>query len=298
MARVLMPIPAQDFDPSEVAVSWLVLKALGHTVLFATPDGRRAQADELMVTGRGLDPWGFIPVLRRLPLLGLFLRANRDARRAYDRLLHDPAFRTPLEWDEIDAHAFDGLLLAGGHRARGMRRYLESPALQNVTAGFFDAGKPVAAICHGVLLAARSKSANTGKSVLYGRKTTALTWALESSAASIARIARFWDPFYYRTYRDGPSQERGTMSVQAEVTRALAHPDDFLDVPKTSPDFRLKASGLHRDSSGNSRPAFVVQDGNYVSARWPGDVHTFAKTFAALLPHTALTESESGQTPA
>ena len=84
------------------------------------------------------------------------------------------------------------------------------------------------------------------------------------------------------------------MSVQAEVTRALAHPDDFLDVPKTSPDFRLKTSGLYRDSLDDSRPAFTVQDGNYVSARWPGDVHTFAKTFAALLPHALPAESGSG----
>jgi hypothetical protein len=27
----------------------------------------------------------------------------------------------------------------------------------------------------------------------------------------------------------------------------------------------------------------VVRDGNYISARWPGDVHTFAKTFIAVL---------------
>ena len=33
---------------------------------------------------------------------------------------------------------------------------------------------------------------------------------------------------------------------------------------------------------GDSRPAWVVRDGNYVSARWPGDVHTFAHTFAQL----------------
>jgi hypothetical protein len=29
-----------------------------------------------------------------------------------------------------------------------------------------------------------------------------------------------------------------------------------------------------------------VRDRNYVSARWPGDAHTFAKTFAALLPQS------------
>jgi putative intracellular protease/amidase len=38
-----------------------------------------------------------------------------------------------------------------------------------------------------------------------------------------------------------------------------------------------------RDTFADDRTAFVVRDGNYVSARWPGDAHTFAKTFAALL---------------
>jgi hypothetical protein len=31
----------------------------------------------------------------------------------------------------------------------------------------------------------------------------------------------------------------------------------------------------------------VVRDGNYVSARWPGDAHTFAATFAAVLGENA-----------
>jgi hypothetical protein len=31
-----------------------------------------------------------------------------------------------------------------------------------------------------------------------------------------------------------------------------------------------------RDTATDSRPAFVVDDGSYVSARWPGDTHTFA----------------------
>ena len=73
------------------------------------------------------------------------------------------------------------------------------------------------------------------------------------------------------------------MSVQQEVTRSLASAADFLDVPRTDPDYRRKTSGLQRDTMDDARPAFVVQDRNYVSARWPGDVHTFAKAFAALL---------------
>jgi putative intracellular protease/amidase len=154
--------------------------------------------------------------------------------------------------------------------------------LQKLVAEFFAAGLPVAAVCHGVLLAARSRTAD-GRSVLYGRRTTALTWTFERKAAQVGRVVRFWDPDYYRTYVDGPGQPAGYMSVQQEVTRALARPEDFLDVPPHAPDYRRKTGGMVRDTADDDSPAFVVRDGNYVSARWPGDAHTFAKMFAAML---------------
>jgi hypothetical protein len=155
--------------------------------------------------------------------------------------------------------------------------------LQGHVVSFFDAEKPVAAICHGVLLAARSISQRTGRSVLWGYRTTALTWALEKSAWSLTCVMRFWDPNYYRTYLEQDGQPKGFMSVQQEVTRALARPDDFCDVLRTASDYRRKTSGLERDSIDNAKPALVVRDRNYVSARWPGDVHTFATTFASML---------------
>jgi putative intracellular protease/amidase len=283
MARVLILVPARDFDPSEAAVSWQVLANAGHIVTFATPDGLPAIADDMMLTGQGLDFWGGIPLLRKLPLIGLLMRANSDARNAYAAMVADPRYSAPLRWDAVDASAFDGLLLPGGHRARGMREYLESKTLQGHVADFFEAEKPVAAICHGVLLAARSISKRTGRSVLHGYRTTALTWALEQSAWKVARVTRFWDPSYYRTYLEQAGQPDGYMSVQQEVTRALARPEDFIDVPVTNPEYRRKTSGLHRDTLDDARPAFVVQDRHYVSARWPGDAHTFAATFADLL---------------
>jgi putative intracellular protease/amidase len=283
VARVLFLLPARDFDPSEAAVSWRVLIDAGHIVGFATPDGQPAAADEIMVTGKGLDVWGAIPLLRNWPLIGLLLRANRDAREAYAGMIADRNYLAPQRWDAVDVSAFDALLLPGGHRARGMRDYLESNILQRHVVGFFEADKPVAAICHGVLLAARSISNRTGRSVLHGYQTTALTWALENSACSLARIMRFWDPNYYRTYLEANGQPKGFMSVQQEVTRSLAAAEDFRDVPKSDPDYRRKTSGLQRDSIDDSRPAFVVRDRNYVSARWPGDVHTFARTFADML---------------
>ena len=282
MARILIPIPSLDFDPTEVAVSWSVLRRLGHDVTFATPDGRPGRGDELMLNGRGLDLWGWLPGLRRITVIGRVLAANADGRRAYAEMAAGAAFRSPIAWEAARAEAFDGLLLPGGHRARGMRAYLESERLQSLVVQCFALGRPVGAICHGVLLAARSIGPD-GRSVLYGRKTTALTWSLERAAWTVARIARFWDPTYYRTYPDGAGRPIGYMSVEAEVTRALAQPGDFQDVPAADPLRRKKSSGQSRDTWEDPSAAFVVRDGAYVSARWPGVAHTFAREFAKLI---------------
>lgn len=279
-----MPLPRRDYDPTEAAVSWQVLVAAGHRVRFATPDGSSAPADDLMVSGEGLDPWGRIPGLRRLTAVGRILRADTAGRAAYAAMTRAREFASPLRWEAIDLDAVDGLVLPGGHRARGMRDYLESDVLQAIIAEAFRRDLPVAAICHGVLLVARSIDPDTGRSVLHGRRTTALTWRQERTAATIGRVARFWDPGYYRTYSDPPGEAAGFMSVQAEVTRALARPEDFVDVDPRDPAARVKTSGRHRDRPGDPGPAHVVTDGNYVSARWPGDAHTFAGRFASLLP--------------
>jgi len=77
-----------------------------------------------------------------------------------------------------------------------MRQYLGSPVLQAQVARFWALGRPVGAICHGVLVLARTRDAATGRSVL---------------------------------------------------------------------------------------AAFAVQDGNYVSARWPGDAYLFGRRFTDLL---------------
>ncbi len=284
MARVLISLPARDYDPTEAAVSWRVLRDLGHTIVFATPEGAPSEADDLMLHGRGLDPWGVVPGLDRIVLAGRFLRADDAGRAAYDSMTQSPEWRSPIRWTDARAGDFDGLLLPGGHRARGMRAYLESAVLQALAIEFFHADKPVAAVCHGVVLLARSVDPATGRSVLHGRKTTALTWALERKAVQVGRILRWWDPAYYSTYPDKPGEPDGFRSVQAEVSRALADPQDFRDVAPEAPDAAMKTGGRARDRRDDARPAFVVEDGNYVSARWPGDVHTFAATFARRLP--------------
>ena len=281
--QVLIPIPNHDFDPSEVAVPWKILRAAGHRVVFATPDGRQGYPDPIMLSGEGLDPWGWIPGLKKLRVFGLMLRADGNGRAAYRELERDTDFRAPKPYSALRADDYDALLLPGGH-AKKVRAYLEDATLQAFVADFFDSRKPVAAVCHGVVLAARAISKTTGKSVLHGRKTTALTWKLEKSAWDLTRfLARFWDPDYYRTYRESKSEPAGYWGVEQEIKRALATPADFLDVPPDAPHHFLKASGLVRDTMIDARPAWTVRDDHYLSARWPGDVHTFGKEFAAML---------------
>jgi putative intracellular protease/amidase len=283
VATVLIPVPDTDFDPTEVAVSWQVLTGSGHAVVFSTESGRPGAADDIMVSGRGLDIWSRVPGLGRLTVVGRFLRANRDARDAYAQMLASTEFQHPVAWPDARLDDVDALLLPGGHRARGMRSYIDSEILQGLVVDAFRRGMLVAAICHGVLLAARSVDPSTGRSVLYGRKTTALTWDFERRAWQTARVTRFWDSDYYRTYSEQPGDPAGYMSVEAEVTRALENPDDFRNVPKQSPHWRKQTSGMVRDTAADSLPAFVVDDGNYISARWPGDTHTFAAAVSARL---------------
>ncbi len=258
--RILLPLPSSDFDPTEAGVSWSILHGAGHDVVFATPDGNRAVADQRMVEGRGLG------------ILKWVLMADGIGRDAHERMIADPAFAAPLSYRQLENEDFSALVLAGGHAA-GMKEYLESELLQRLVAEMMVADKPVAAICHGVVVAARSKY-SSGRSVLYRRKTTALTKQLELAAWS---LTRWWLGDYYRTY---------PITVEDEVTAALESADDFLCGPPA----------LLRDRPDKLTRGFVVRDGNYLSARWPGDAHRFAHEFLALciFPRLSANEHRAG----
>jgi protease I len=247
MAIVLMPLPTRDFDPTESGVPWKVLTESGHEVVFATPQGELGCADERMLTGEGLSIWKPI------------LIADGNGRRAYREMAATASFQRPLAYADLATTRFDALILPGGH-APGMKEYLESPILQSLVAASFGADKPVGAICHGVLLAARSRRAD-GISVLHGRRTTALTRQLELTGWALTVL---WLGNYYRTY---------PKTVQAEVTEALARPADFVTGPLST----------SRDGPSRRGPGFTLRDGNYLSARWPGDAHRFGHDFAAML---------------
>jgi putative intracellular protease/amidase len=249
--RVLMPLPDRDFDVTEVAVPWWVLRDAGHQVVFATEQaGTVPAADPRLLTGVIFGQLGAEPA----------------ARRFYAELTKAAEFTSTQAWEALDPAAFDGLLLPGGH-APGMRQYLGSAVLRDQVARFWALGRPVGAICHGVLVLARTSDAATGRSVLADRRTTCLPRYLERLAylATAWRLGR-----YYRTY---PAY------VEDEVKSAL---DDAGRQFQRGP-IVLAARG----SATDDRPAFTVTDGNYLSARWPGDAYLFARRFSALLHSTA-----------
>jgi protease I len=249
MKKIIIPLPLFDFDPTEVAVPWKIWNDAGFELHFSTSSGQMAQADPIMITGQGL---------------GIFketLRADKNGRKAYDQLIHDHRFNAPIKWEEINPDKFDAIHCPGGH-AKGMREYLESDILKKVVANFFEKNKPVSAVCHGVVLVARSFSTENGKSVLEGRKTTSL---LKSQELLAWNLTRLWLGDYYRTYLD--------QTVEEEVRKCLGQNGIFKGGP-----FPLK-----RDSLKNLNPGFVCVDGYYLSARWPGDVHSLALKFKDLL---------------
>jgi len=243
-----MPLPAAGFDPTESAIPWKILEREGFPVRFATPMGEPAHADPRMLTGEGLGPFARV------------LRARADAVAAYREMEGSAAFAHPLPYRVLHAADFEGLILPGGH-APGMRVYLESRILQSLVVDFFRVDKPVGAICHGVLLAARSIEPVTGRSVLHHRRTTAL---LRSQELFAWRVSRPWTGHYYRTY---------DVTVEDEVISHLAHASQFERGPVP----------LRRDDESHVDRGFTVRDVRYLSARWPGDAHRFALDLVSVL---------------
>jgi protease I len=237
--RIIVPLPKYGFDPTEASIPWKILSNQGHTFIFSTPEARVALADERMLQGHGLSIWKTI------------LQARADAVDAYAQMCLSTAFQNPVSYESLKPEMADALLLPGGHD-KGMRTYLESPYLHALVKHFLGNNKPVA-ICHGVVLAARSGG-------LFDYKTTAL---LKSQEMTAYHLTRGWLGDYYRTYPE---------TVEAEVKSCLRDKGQFITGPLP----------LSRDTL--QKPfGFTVRDRNYLSARWPGDAYAFALQFGEML---------------
>lgn len=249
MKSIIIPIPNYGFDPTEVAIPWKILTKNNIQCLFATPNGGKAKADELMLKGKNLGIWK--------PLL----KARKDAVVAYHEMQQSQEFSKPLKYSEITEPNFDAIYLPGGHD-KGVKQYLESELLQRLIVEFFKTQKPVAAICHGVILAARSIDPKTKKSVLYHYQTTSL---LKSQELLAYQMTRLWLKDYYLTYPE--------ITVEDEVKSQLSKSDNFIPGPNP----------MLRDSDKHLSRGFIVKDKNYLSARWPGDIYKFTSELLSML---------------
>ena len=241
MAKVLIILPQTDFDPTEVALPWLVWTSAGHDVCFATETGQPASCDPITLSGAGL------------PIVASSLKCRLEGEAAYATMIAAPRYKKPLSWAKARAANFAALHFPGGH-APGMKPYCESAEVQRLAKEAFAAKQPVSAICHGVLPLARA-------GVLKGRRTTALTHMMEEIAVRLTARAL---PGHYRTY---------ALSVEDEVRERI------------KPGGRFERGGLFPRYAGSKSPnaGYVLRDGHYLSARWPGDAWTLALRMNDLL---------------
>ena len=180
MKKVLIPLPDNDFDLTEVAVPWKLFTQQHYQISFATENGNRAYCDPRLITGVIFGQLG----------------AEKEAIGYYRELEKADNFLHPLKYSEIKPAEFDLLVLPGGH-AKGIKQYLESKPLQHTVLHFFEMNKLVGSICHGCIVLARTIDPSTGRSIIYNRKLTGLTKFLERLAYYIT----FWKlGKYYRTY--------------------------------------------------------------------------------------------------
>ncbi len=244
LPAILMPLPDRDFDLTEAAVPWKVCRDRGWQVTISTEAGNRPQADLHKLSG---------------PLPGL-LSASQAARAAYAQMKADAAFNHPIPYSTINPAEFAALLLPGGD-GLGMRQYLESAVLREKVLQFWQQGKLIGAICHGILVLSRTLDPQSGKSVLYGHKLTALPASADRFGYQVnGRLLKYG----YIMYDD---------CVEDEVRGCLARPEDF-----------IRGRGILEQHA--------VVDGNLVTARWYGDAELFAQRFAEEL-HQRLTSDKN-----
>lgn len=166
------------------------------------------------------------------------------------------AYQHPVPYAEIDPEMHLAILLPGGH-ASGVRQYLESKTLQAKVLQFWQQGKLIGAICHGVLVLTRTIDPSTARSVLYGYKLTALPYSLDLIAQVSHRLM-------------------GRSAYSCNVAK------EVLSCPRSPGDFSTGKSTLI---------PYAVCDRNLVTARYWHDAQTFGELFAEELGKTLATAS-------
>ncbi|MFC9362045.1 type 1 glutamine amidotransferase domain-containing protein [Rhodococcus sp. NPDC057014] len=137
--------------PEELSTPYQVFVDAGIDITIATPGGVTPTADQV----------GFAPEYNG--------GSAEEGQRIKAHLESIAALRSPEVLEDVDAASFDFIFVPGGHGP--MEDLAVSEFFGALLRQFFDAGKPVAAVCHGpaALLPARD---DNGEWLFAGRKVT------------------------------------------------------------------------------------------------------------------------------
>ncbi|CAG7827084.1 unnamed protein product, partial [Allacma fusca] len=227
-----------DFDVTETSVPWRLLTNDGVKVDFATESGQPGQCDPLLLTGVVFGQLG----------------GSKEAIKFHSEMIASSEYQKPLRFDQVDFSNYDAILLPGGH-AQGMKPYLENTTIQEKIVPILkNQKKIVAAVCHGVIVLARTIDPATGKSVLFKRKSTCLPKYMERTAYYLTawKLGR-----YYRTYE--------------------AYVEDEVKGVMENPKLQFEEGTPNCFGSRDEKYAYVCIHDNYISARWPGDAYAFGR---------------------
>jgi len=276
--KILMPLPDRDFDPTECALAWKILKEdYKYEVDFATENGATPKCDQITLKGEGLN---FITKII-FNLLDVRVK-QKIVLQAYESMENDINFKSPYAWNMgvVRFSDYDGIWISGGH-AQGMRQLLGCTYLQRQLAEYWELKKPIAAVCHGVLMVARSRDMkDTSKSVLSGRKTTSLVNYQELIAYNFTSWSH---GRLFRTYDE---------TTENEILRFMygcKNEPEAREINKKQKFYDEGPFMIKKEFGGNKigRYGYIVEDGNYLSGRWPGDVEILAHRFAQKLQNKA-----------
>ena len=260
--KILVPLPTIGYDPTETCVAVTLLKKnMGHTIIFATPDGKMSE---------GCDPHvlqGFVK--------GLLLKTKPEVVEYYTDMITWEEYLNPISYDNIVPNNYDALVLVGGHHP-GMKTFLASKILHDKISEFYSLStttsattkpKPIAAICHGTLCLSRAATITTkeddgkGKPLLHGRKFTTLPKWLEYQGYLISnylsggllpgkeyQLSTTWPVFVEDEIRQSITMDNSDNDNNISTTELLIGPYDVL------------SPLLPGNSTNPSRNAFVVVD--------------------------------------
>lgn len=166
---------------------------------------------------------------------GAYSGCEKVRHRSVHHNARFPEHARPLSWSspQFTLSSFDFVYLPGGHD-KAVRQIIESSTVHKHLAEYFpltrksstSSQKAIAAICHGPLVLANTINPETGKSVLYECKTTALPAGFERLAYWGTRL---WLGDYYKTYG------KGSEDVEFSVKKILKDGGQFMSSLSPSP---------------------------------------------------------------